>query len=251
MYTFTDVRRRKPDAAPRGHRRRGARGHHQRPAARRAAQAVDRRARCSATSGRRRAATASSTRYRRRGASASPGPDIDIELIAMTARLWKQLGIARVHAEAQFAGHARVAPRLSREAGGLFHAACRGARRRQPAPPRAAIRCASSTARTRRCRRVISGAPLLTEHLDAESREHFDAVCATLAAMDIDYVVDPRLVRGLDYYSRTVFEWVTDALGCAERGLFRRPLRRPDRAAGRRGHAGRRVSPWAWSAWSS
>ncbi len=60
---------------------------------------------------------------------------------------------------------------------------------------------------------VVSGAPLLTEHLDPESSEHFDAVCATLAAMGIEYVVDPRLVRGLDYYSRTVFEWVTDALG--------------------------------------
>ena len=46
-----------------------------------------------------------------------------------------------------------------------------------------------------------------------ESREHFDGLCATLAAMGIDYVIDPRLVRGLDYYSRTVFEWVTDALG--------------------------------------
>jgi histidyl-tRNA synthetase len=60
---------------------------------------------------------------------------------------------------------------------------------------------------------VVSGAPLLTEHLDAESREHFDGLCATLAAVGIEYVIDPRLVRGLDYYSRTVFEWVTDALG--------------------------------------
>ena len=60
---------------------------------------------------------------------------------------------------------------------------------------------------------VVSGAPLLTEHLDAESRDHFDGLCATLGAMGIDYSIDPRLVRGLDYYSRTVFEWVTDALG--------------------------------------
>jgi histidyl-tRNA synthetase len=54
---------------------------------------------------------------------------------------------------------------------------------------------------------------VLTDFLDAESREHFEAVCATLTAMGVDYVLDPRLVRGLDYYSRTVFEWVTDALG--------------------------------------
>jgi histidyl-tRNA synthetase len=63
---------------------------------------------------------------------------------------------------------------------------------------------------------VVSGAPLLTEHLDAESREHFDTLCAVLTAMGIDYVIDPRLVRGLDYYSRTVFEWVTDALGAQD-----------------------------------
>src|SRR5690606_5935927 len=63
---------------------------------------------------------------------------------------------------------------------------------------------------------MISGAPLLTEHLDAESREHFDGLCAMLAGMGVDYVIDPRLVRGLDYYSRTVFEWVTDALGAQD-----------------------------------
>jgi histidyl-tRNA synthetase len=60
---------------------------------------------------------------------------------------------------------------------------------------------------------LIRGAPLLPEHLDEESREHFAALCAALEAMSIPYVLNPRLVRGLDYYSRTVFEWVTDALG--------------------------------------
>src|SRR5690606_19661448 len=63
---------------------------------------------------------------------------------------------------------------------------------------------------------MISGAPLLTEHLDVESREHFDGLCAMLTGMGVDYVIDPRLVRGLDYYSRTVFEWVTDALGAQD-----------------------------------
>jgi histidyl-tRNA synthetase len=62
-------------------------------------------------------------------------------------------------------------------------------------------------------RPIVDGAPVLTEHLDAESREHFDALCASLAAVGIEYHVNPRLVRGLDYYSRTVFEWTTDALG--------------------------------------
>jgi histidyl-tRNA synthetase len=60
---------------------------------------------------------------------------------------------------------------------------------------------------------VVSGAPLITEHLDPESKDHFDGLCAVLTAMGIEYHLEPRLVRGLDYYSRSVFEWVTDALG--------------------------------------
>ena len=88
---------------------------------------------------------------------------------------------------------------------------------------------------------VVSGAPLLTEHLDAESREHFDALCATLAAMGIDYVVDPRLVRGLDYYSRTVFEWVTDALGSQNAICSGGRYDGLIDAARRRAHAGHRL----------
>jgi histidyl-tRNA synthetase len=60
---------------------------------------------------------------------------------------------------------------------------------------------------------VIAGAPLITDHLDPESAEHFGRLRAHLDAAGIAYVVNPRLVRGLDYYSRTVFEWVTTDLG--------------------------------------
>src|SRR5262245_34304865 len=63
---------------------------------------------------------------------------------------------------------------------------------------------------------LIAGAPLLTDHLDAESRVHFEAVCGTLDTLGISYRINPRLVRGLDYYTRTVFEWVTDALGAQD-----------------------------------
>src|SRR6201999_2187466 len=56
-------------------------------------------------------------------------------------------------------------------------------------------------------------APVLTDYLDAESREHFDTLCKILQDLEIPYQVNPRLVRGLDYYSRTGFEWITDALG--------------------------------------
>jgi histidyl-tRNA synthetase len=62
-------------------------------------------------------------------------------------------------------------------------------------------------------RSVIAGAPLLSEYLDDESRVHFEMVKDLLAGVGIDFVLNPRLVRGLDYYSRTVFEWVTDRLG--------------------------------------
>jgi histidyl-tRNA synthetase len=57
---------------------------------------------------------------------------------------------------------------------------------------------------------------LLPEHLDAESRQHFDALRGMLDSLGIAYEVNPRLVRGLDYYSRTVFEWITDALGAQD-----------------------------------
>jgi histidyl-tRNA synthetase len=60
---------------------------------------------------------------------------------------------------------------------------------------------------------LIAAAPVMLDALDGESREHFDALCALLRGAGIEYHVAPRLVRGLDYYSRTVFEWVTDALG--------------------------------------
>jgi histidyl-tRNA synthetase len=140
------------------------------------------------------------------------GPDIDIELIAMTARLWKQLGIERVQLKLNSLGtpDSRRVYRESLVAYFTQHAAALDAdsQRRLGGNP---LRILDS--KNPAMQAVISGAPVLSEYLDTESREHFDGLCATLAAMGIDYVVDPRLVRGLDYYSRTVFEWVTDALG--------------------------------------
>ena len=61
--------------------------------------------------------------------------------------------------------------------------------------------------------RIVAGAPLLLDFLDPESKAHFDALCAHLKSAGIEYHVEPHLVRGLDYYTRTVFEWTTDALG--------------------------------------
>jgi histidyl-tRNA synthetase len=140
------------------------------------------------------------------------GPDIDAEIIAMTARLWKQLGITRVKLQLNSLGtpDSRRAYRDLLVAYFRSHEARLDAdsRRRLEGNP---LRILDS--KNPEMRDIIDGAPLLTEHLDAESRAHFDALCASLAAVGIEYHVNPRLVRGLDYYSRTVFEWTTDALG--------------------------------------
>jgi histidyl-tRNA synthetase len=143
------------------------------------------------------------------------GPDIDSEMIAMTARLWKRLGISKVRLKLNSLGTIESRKTYRERLVEYFrqHAAALDAdsQRRLGGNP---LRILDS--KNPAMQAVVSGAPLLTEHLDAESREHFDGLCATLAAMGIDYVIDPRLVRGLDYYSRTVFEWVTDALGAQD-----------------------------------
>ncbi|MEM8547371.1 MAG: histidine--tRNA ligase, partial [Pseudomonadota bacterium] len=140
------------------------------------------------------------------------GPDIDIEMLAMTARLWRQLGITRVKLEINSLGTpaARAAYRtllvdyFSAHADALDE----DSQRRLGSNP---MRILDS--KNQAMADLIAGAPVLTEHLDAESEDHFAALRAGLDALGIHYTVNPRLVRGLDYYSRTVFEWITDALG--------------------------------------
>ena len=92
-------------------------------------------------------------------------------------------------------------------------------------------------------RALIEGAPLLSDHLDEESQAHFASLRAALDAMGIAYEVNPRLVRGLDYYSRTVFEWVTDALGAQDAVCSGGRYDGLVGAARRRAHAGDRVRP--------
>jgi histidyl-tRNA synthetase len=140
------------------------------------------------------------------------GPDVDAELIAMTARLWRLLGIDRVKLQINSLG----TPESRRAYRDLLVAHFRthesrldaDSRRRLEGNP---LRILDS--KNPEMRDIIASAPVLTEHLDAESRTHFDGLCAALTSIGIGYHVNPRLVRGLDYYSRTVFEWSTDALG--------------------------------------
>ncbi|HVS75918.1 MAG TPA: histidine--tRNA ligase [Steroidobacteraceae bacterium] len=144
-----------------------------------------------------------------------PGPDVDAELIALTARLWRRLGIERVRLEINSLGTPE-SRRAYREQLVAYFRAHEGAldadsRRRLEGNP---LRILDS--KNPQMRAIIAGAPLLTDHLDPESREHFDALCAALQSVGIPFRINPRLVRGLDYYSRTVFEWITDALGAQD-----------------------------------
>jgi histidyl-tRNA synthetase len=140
------------------------------------------------------------------------GPDVDAELIAMTARLWRLLGIGRVKLQINSLG----TPESRRAYRDLLVAHFRAHESRLDADSRRRLEgnpLRILDSKNPEMRDIVAAAPVLTEHLDAESRTHFDALCATLASIGIDYQVNPRLVRGLDYYSRTVFEWTTDALG--------------------------------------
>ena len=144
-----------------------------------------------------------------------PGPDVDMELIALSARLWRRLGIERVRLEINSLGTPEARRAYREKLVEYFRARYErldaDSRRRLEGNP---LRILDS--KNPQMRELIEGAPALTDHLDPESREHFQAVCGSLDGLDIPYRVNPRLVRGLDYYSRTVFEWVTDALGAQD-----------------------------------
>ena len=143
------------------------------------------------------------------------GPDIDIELIALTARLWRQLGITRVRLLLNSLGSSAARQQYKALLQDYFrqHEAAldEDSRRRLNGNP---LRILDS--KNPAMQALIAGAPVLTDSLDEESRQHFAQVCSALDALGIAYEVNPRLVRGLDYYSRTVFEWVTDALGAQD-----------------------------------
>jgi histidyl-tRNA synthetase len=141
-----------------------------------------------------------------------PGPDVDIELILMTARLWRVLGLRGLQLNLNSLGtpESRVVYRAKLVEYFRAHAAELDAdsMRRLDGNPLRILDSKNPALAT-----VIAGAPLITDHLDPESAAHFATLCAQLTAAGVEFVVNPRLVRGLDYYSRTVFEWVTTDLG--------------------------------------
>ena len=141
-----------------------------------------------------------------------PGPDVDAELILMTARMWRALGLGELRLEINSLGTAEA------------RAAYREVLTRYLEAHRDALDADSLTRLERNPLRIldsknpdmaaiIADAPSLADHLDDESRVQFDALQSILADNGVECVVNPRLVRGLDYYSRTVFEWITNELG--------------------------------------
>jgi histidyl-tRNA synthetase len=141
-----------------------------------------------------------------------PGPDVDAELIALSARLWQRLGITGLKLQLNSLGTPDSRRAYRERLVDYLRAHERSldddSRRRLAGNP---LRILDS--KNSELDGVIRGAPKLTEHLDAESQAHFEAVCALLRAVGVGYEINPRLVRGLDYYTRTVFEWITPSTG--------------------------------------
>ncbi len=140
------------------------------------------------------------------------GPAIDAELILLTARIWQALRLPGLELQLNTLGtlEERTAyrERLVDYLRAHWDELDEDSRRRVDSNP---LRILDS--KNPGMRDMLDGAPTLSAHLGDESREHFAFVCESLRRADVPYVVNERLVRGLDYYSRTVFEWVTDRLG--------------------------------------
>ena len=141
-----------------------------------------------------------------------PGPDIDIELLVMAHRLWRKLGIEGVELQINTIGSAAERRAFRARLIAYFEkhldALDEDARRRLHANP---LRILDS--KSPELQAVIGGAPRLLDALGDESRANFEAVQAGLRDAGIAFAINPRLVRGLDYYNLTVFEWVNGRLG--------------------------------------
>jgi histidyl-tRNA synthetase len=140
------------------------------------------------------------------------GPDVDVELLLVAQRIWQRLGIRGLRLEINSLGTPEARAKYRGE---LTHylrerqdALDDDSRRRLEGNP---LRILDS--KNPDMQSLIEAAPAITDHLDDESAAHFAALCDALTAAGVAYRVNPRLVRGLDYYSRTTFEWLTDELG--------------------------------------
>jgi histidyl-tRNA synthetase len=141
-----------------------------------------------------------------------PGPDVDAELIVMCAALWKELGLEGIRLELNTIGSAEERGRyradLVRHLQAHEAQLDADARRRLHSNP---LRVLDS--KNPMVQEVVARAPSMLSTLGEESRAHFEGLQQLLAAAGVSYQVNPKLVRGLDYYNLTVFEWISDRLG--------------------------------------
>ncbi|HEY5681055.1 MAG TPA: histidine--tRNA ligase [Pseudomonadales bacterium] len=144
------------------------------------------------------------------------GPDVDAELILMCQLMWKALGISgetRLEINTLGSGAARAAYRaalvgfLTPLAAGLDA----DSQRRLGSNP---LRILDS--KVEQTQDLLAGAPSLEDFIDDEGKAHFSGLCELLEQLDVPFEINPKLVRGLDYYTHTVFEWKTDALGAQD-----------------------------------
>lgn len=139
--------------------------------------------------------------------------DIDAEVILLTAQLWEAFGITdhvRLELNSLGSNEARAEYRDALIAFLEQHTDVldEDSKRRMYSNPLRVLDTKNPDIQA-----ILVDAPKLSEHLDAESKEHFENLCERLDAAGVKYTVNEKLVRGLDYYNRTVFEWVTDSLG--------------------------------------
>ncbi|WP_217519580.1 histidine--tRNA ligase [Vibrio metschnikovii] len=141
------------------------------------------------------------------------GPDVDAELIMMTARLWRELGIAE-HVRLELNSIGSLAARADYRSALIEYleqhqdVLDEDCKRRMYTNPLRVLDSKNPDVQA-----ILGDAPELADYLDAESKQHFSGLCELLDAAGIEYTINQRLVRGLDYYNRTVFEWITESLG--------------------------------------
>ena len=140
-------------------------------------------------------------------------PEIDAELIILTARLWKALGIDQ-HVSLQLNSIGSLEARANyRSALVAFLENHQDLMSDEEKERLVKNPLRILDTKNQALQDVLDGAPKLLDYLDDESHEHFAQLCGLLDAVGIQYEINPKLVRGLDYYNKTVFEWVTSALG--------------------------------------
>ncbi|KGY12492.1 histidinol dehydrogenase [Vibrio tubiashii] len=141
------------------------------------------------------------------------GPDVDAELIMMTARLWRELGIDK-HVRLELNSIGSLEDRANYRTALIafleqhIDVLDDDCKRRMHTNPLRVLDTKNPDVQA-----ILGDAPRLSDYLGEESKQHFAGLCELLDAAGIEYTVNERLVRGLDYYNRTVFEWITESLG--------------------------------------